>query len=206
MSDSITAALPVPPQQRRVPPDPSDLLAAVDAEVDALADHLHDGVLQALVVARYATDAAVRGGDPKLARDAVQEALVGLRRTVWLLRPRGHDDLCGALSDLSGRCIPAGMPPLELDLDPTAAQRLSPIARATAYRFVQAATADGATAVSLHTDGDTAVLTVGGGGLADPAGWSVRAAALGGGVELPAQLRLPLSTTSLHDSELEGDR
>lgn len=205
MSEQVTAALPVPAQQRRQPSDPSDLLAAVDAEVDALADHLHDGVLQALVVARYATDAAVRGGDPNVARNAVQEALVGLRRTVWLLRPRGHDDLCAALADLSARCVSAGMPPLELDLDRGAADRLSPIARATAYRFVQAATARGATAVSLHSDGDTAVLRVPDGELGDAAGWSARAAALGGSVEHPAQLRLPL-TMALLDSDLEGDR
>ena len=74
-----------------------DLLAAAERDLDCLADRLHDGALQALVVARYACDAVARGADPALARDAVQDALVTLRREVWLLRPRGDDGLMTAL-------------------------------------------------------------------------------------------------------------
>ncbi len=77
------------------------MLALAEADADAAADGLHDGALQALVVARYAADAAVRGGDPAAARDAVQEALVALRRAVWLLRPRGAQGLLEALRQLA---------------------------------------------------------------------------------------------------------
>src|SRR4051812_25119820 len=45
------------------------LLAAADAEADEAAGRLHDGAVQALVAARYAADAAVRGGDVAAARD-----------------------------------------------------------------------------------------------------------------------------------------
>jgi signal transduction histidine kinase len=213
LSDGLLA-VPVPPQLRRgsaEPTDParlgSDLLAAADTEADALADRLHDGALQALVVARYASDAAVRGGDPALARDAVQEALVALRHTVWLLRPRGGDDLPAALAELSKRRVSAGVPALDLDLDPTVAERLAPAARLAAYRFVQATTAETAAAagsVRLRQEGAYADLSVAGAVLADPSGWAARAAALGGRLDPPgdsARLLLPFL-----DHDDEGDR
>ena len=197
MSENLLSP-PAPPQQRQPAddvPDPADLLAAADAEADALADSLHDGALQALVVARYATDAAVRGGDPALARDAVQEALVSLRRAVWHLRPRGGDDLPAALVELSKRGVAAGSPPLDLSLDPAVAARLSPACRTAAYRYVQAAVHDGCGEVRLAREGAYAALSVAGAGLAEPAGWAVRAAALGGRLDRsgdPARLLLPL--------------
>lgn len=203
-----TLAVAVPAQVRRTPDLAEALLTAADAEADALADRLHDGALQALVVARYATDAVVRGGDPALARDAVQEALVALRRTVWLLRPRGHDDLPGALGELSSRCTAAGGGALALDLDPAVAGLLSPVARSLAYRFVQAAVADGATGVSLVREGANAALTVTGAVASDPAGWAARAAALAGRLDSTgdaARLLLPLTSTQPH-SDPEGDR
>lgn len=198
MSEQLRPVTAVPVQERRMPlPDSADdgpaLLAAADRDADALADAVHDGALQALVVARYAADAAVRGGDPALARDAVQDALVALRRTVWLLRPRGSDDLPAALADLSTRLDA----PLVLDVDARVAGALTPAARAAAYRFVQAA---GAGAVSLVREGGQAVLTVDG-EVADPTGWSARARAVGGRFEAPARLRLPMP-----DSDPEGDR
>lgn len=207
MSDGLLA-VPVPPQQRRdAGAEPLDvaaeLLAAADADADALADRLHDGVLQALVVARYATDATVRGGDPALARDAVQEALVLLRRTVWLLRPRGADGLADALGELSKRRASAGLDPLVLDLAPAVADALTPAAAAAAYRFVQAATADTGGSVQLRPDGAYAVLTVSG---TVPDDWRARAAALGGRLDSaadPARLRLPLTPLR---SDPEGDR
>lgn len=212
MSDRVLSA-PSPPQQRRpaepAPAEPDVLLALLqgaDADADALADRLHDGVLQALVVARYATDAAIRGGDPVLARDAVQEALVALRRTVWMLRPRGDEDLLDALGELARRRVAAGMEPLDLDLDPAVAAGLDPAARTAAYRFVQTATLDTAGTVHLGSDGAFAVLTVTGVDLDDPAAWAARAVALGGHLDSaaqPARLRLPLTRTS---SDLEGDR
>ena len=201
-------AVPVPSQQRRTPTDPTALLAAADADADALADRLHDGALQALVVARYAADAAVRGGDPALARDAVQEALVALRRVVWNLRPRGGDDLPAALGELSSRRAASGAPALELDLDGSVAADLPPAARALAYRFVQAATpADGPVAVAVVAEGPFAVVTAGG-APEDLPGWSARAAAVGGRLDLHgpvARLLLPLNQAPL-DHDPEGDR
>lgn len=209
MSDGLLA-VPFPPQQRRGEPEicdlPLALLSAAEADADALADRLHDGALQALVVARYATDAAVRGGDPALARDAVQEALVALRRTVWLLRPRGGTDLPGALAELAKRMGAAGAPALTLDLDPGVADALAPAAAVAAYRFVQAGTADTGGAVHLGRDGAYAALTVAGADLADPTAWTARAAALGGRLDSPgdpARLLLPLAPLRF---DPEGDR
>lgn len=209
MSDRLLA-VPVPSQQRRSEPDstdlPSALMSTAEADADALADRLHDGALQALVVARYATDAAVRGGDPALARDAVQEALVALRRTVWLLRPRGGDDLPSALAELSKRLVAAGAPGLALELDPGVADALTGTAATAAYRFVQATTADTGGSVHLGRDGTYAALTVTGGRLPDPTAWSVRATALGGRLDRagdPARLLLPLTPLR---SDPEGDR
>ena len=211
MSDGLLA-VPVPSQQRRdvpAPADPAALLAAAEADADALSDRLHDGALQALVVARYATDAAVRGADPVLARDAVQEALVALRRTVWLLRPRGGDGLGEALTELAKRLVAAGEPVLELAVDGAAADALPAPARALAYRFVQdaAQTAAAGATVRLGREGAYAVLSVT--GTVAP-GWTDRAAALGGFLDCPgdcpdgtARLRLPLT---LADSDPEGDR
>ena len=192
----------VPEQVRRTVPDGAALVAAADADADALADRLHDGALQALVVARYAADACVRGGDPTLARDAVQEALVALRRAVWELRPRGADDLCAALRELSQRRTAAGAGTLDLQLDEGVAARLAPAARAVAYRFVQAAT---------PPDGDTRAVVAAAAGAAsvtgtrtpeDVPGWSARAAAVGGTLDTSgavARLLLPLDTADPED-------
>lgn len=203
MTDSTTAVA-VPLQQRRTPPAAAALLAAADADADAFADRLHDGALQALVVARYAADAAVRGGDPALARDAVQEALVALRRAVWDLRPRGGDDLPGALGELAQRRAAAGASALDVQLDDAACARLSPAARATAYRFVQAsAPADGSTAVRLSLEGGAAVVEAGG-APDDLPGWTARATALGGRLDTGgpvARLLLPLDLAPDTDPE-----
>ncbi|MEX2289426.1 MAG: hypothetical protein WD794_03755 [Mycobacteriales bacterium] len=196
--------VPVPTQARLAPPDAGSLLAAADADADAVADRLHDGALQALLVARYAADAAVRGADPALAREAVQDALVTLRRAVWQLRPRGGEDLPVALADLSAQRAQAGAPPLDLALDSSVAAALPPAARRAAYRFVQAAApAAGPAAVRLTHEGDCARLSVTG-IPADVAGWTARAAALDGRFEVcgaTSRLVLPLTR-----SEPEGDR
>ncbi|MCW2608525.1 MAG: hypothetical protein JWO60_3218, partial [Frankiales bacterium] len=81
--------------------DVEALLLDGDDDGDLLADALHDGPVQTLVVARYACDSALRGGDAALARDAVQEAVVDLRRTLWHLRGRGQSDLPAALVALA---------------------------------------------------------------------------------------------------------
>lgn len=153
---------------------PSDLLAAADADLDALGDRLHDGVLQQLVAARYACDAVARGADPALAREAVQDALVALRREVWLLRPRGKQGLAAALTDLSAQLVDAGRPGLHVEVDPAA--RLSPAAAGLAYRLVQSLAGGAAFAVRLAADGalwlDASV--------PDVDVWSLRVQAVGG--------------------------
>lgn len=153
------------------------LLGAADADRDALADRLHDGVLQALVAARYACDAVTRGADPVLARDAVQDALVALRREVWLLRPRGGQGLPAALDALSAQLVAAGRPGLHLQLDPCV--RLPAACAAAAYRLVQELAADRPLSVRLTVDGARAALSLDA-ALPDPGAWALRADALGG--------------------------
>jgi signal transduction histidine kinase len=148
--------------------DGSGLALVTDAETDrdALADALHDGPVQSLVVARYAADAAVRAGigsDAAVAaRDAVQEALVAVRRLLWHLRPRASDDLVASLADLAARQAEAGGPALELDLSSAPDEPLTGPAAATAYRLVQAAclAADGPVRVAVRATGAQALLDV----------------------------------------------
>ena len=119
---------------------PADVLALAEADADALADGLHDGALQALVVARYAADAAVRGGDAALARDAVQSALVALRHAVWRMRPRGARGLQEALDQLTAHLVATDGAPLHVEVDGDAAEdlaHLEPAAATAAYRLVQ---------------------------------------------------------------------
>lgn len=205
MSDGLLVRAPGALHRSRAADDGAALLAAADADADALADRLHDGVLQALVVARYAADLAVRGGDPARARDAVQDALVALRREVWQLRPRPEDDLAAALRALSAQRVAAGGSPL--DLGPVAAARLGPAGTALAYRLVQAACLEpGPVRVALTCSGGTAVLSVTGGSLT-AAAWDLRARALGGSFEAGAAgrtARLLLPVTA--DPDPEGAR
>lgn len=142
-------ALSAAPRHRE---DAAALLQADDRDRDQLADALHDGPVQALVVARYAADAAVRGSDPALVREAVQEALVALRRSLWHLRPRGGDGLVAALHALSDRQVEAGHAPLDVEDRTTA--RLDPIHAALAFRVVQSLVlaGDGPLRVVLQED------------------------------------------------------
>lgn len=179
--------------------DPLAVLSLAEADADAAADALHDGALQALVVARYAADAAVRGGDTVAARDAVQEALVALRRAVWLLRPRGDQGLVQALRDLAVHLPATGRAPLVLDVDEPAAEAADALpaeAATAAYRLVQHAAGRQPltvrvrrTPAGLQLDLDTAV--------PDPAGEALRARAVGGDLRSTphgARLRLPLGS------------
>jgi signal transduction histidine kinase len=183
----------------------AELLDAAEAERDQLADALHDGPVQTLLVARYAADAAVRGGDAALARDAVQEAVVDLRRTLWHLRPRGATGLVAALEQLSAQLVEAGGSPLGLlgDLD---ADLCGPAA-VTAFRVVQAVTRAGAgeaLRVALRLEQGTVIVDVDGGApLPSPERWARRAAALGGDLSASAgrlRLVLPLTATSGDDA------
>lgn len=193
------------------PADPLRLLAAAEADADALADALHDGVLQSLVVARYAADAAARGGDVALVRDAVQEALVALRRAVWLIRPRGESDLVAALHELQAQVTATGGV-LRLELDHATADALAAPARVAAYRFVQAVaagTAPGATcAVRLapHDDAPHGALLEVTGALPDPSAWAARAAALGGRLDASRPQPCLLLPLTLPDTDPEGAR
>lgn len=168
----------------------------LEHEQDALADALHDGPVQSLVVARYASDAAVRGGDAVVARDAVQSALVDVRRFLWHLRPRGAAGLVEALDQLSAHLVEAGSPPIGIlgDVDVAAALHGAPAV--LGYRLVQAlARPDGpAVRVALRAEGGRLVVEVDGGTpLADPDRWERRARSLGGELSTsPSRTRLVL--------------
>jgi hypothetical protein len=163
---------------------PLALLDAADADADAAADDLHDGPVQELVFARFAADAAVRGGDPVSARDAVQTALQSLRRSLWLLRPRGAGEggLSAALVQLTERLRESGRPGLTLELDTDACADLAPQAASVGYRLVQvlAGRSDSPVAVRVHRRDRTVVLEVDAAGpLPAPERWRARAQALG---------------------------
>jgi signal transduction histidine kinase len=179
----------------------TDLVAAADADADTAADRLHDGPVQALVVAHYAAEAATRGGDPIAARDAVQGALIELRRSLWHLRPRGADEggLTRALEQLSGRLDEAGLPGLGFVVDETLTSALPAAVASTAYRLVQAVALVPHTdpvRVGLRREGSTAVLDVEGGALPEVDSWVRRASALGGSLTsggTRTRLTVPLS-------------
>lgn len=180
-----------------VPPAGSDgLLDAAEADRDDVADALHDGPLQSLVVARYAADAAVRGGDPVVARDAVQQTLVEVRRALWHLRPRGAGGLTDALMQLSAQRVEAGDPALELEGDLEDAQLLRGARATVVYRLVQSVA--GATEVTLRREGDLLAIELAG-DLSSPDRWARRARALGGDLSASGgRLRLVLPFPSAH--------
>jgi len=174
-------------------------------ERDALADALHDGPVQSLVVARYASDAAVRGGDAAAARDAVQAALVEARRFLWQLRPRGSGGFIEAIDQLSTHLVEAGGSPLGLVGDVEAAAALRGPAGVTAYRLVQAvAKPEGPSVmVSLRTDSGRLVVDIDGGvPLSSPDRWQRRAQALGGDLQTTTgRVRLVLLHPALKGSD-----
>lgn len=183
---AVAAVLALDLRRAPAPSLPLALLDAADAAVDLAADVLHDGPVQELVAARYTVDAVMRGGgDVTLVRDAVQSALVSLRRAVWLLRPRGAgpDGLADALPQLSARLKEAGRPGLLLDVDAVACARLSPQAASACFHLVQEVAgqaADRPTAVRVRAAADRVRLELDADDVpADRATWSVRAQALG---------------------------
>ncbi len=182
---------------------PAVLLRLADSDGDALADRLHDGALQALVAARYAADAVVRGADAALVRDAVQDALVTLRREVWLLRPRCASGLAEALTDLAGHRTAAGQPALELAVDAAAPAGLGDAAAGLAYRLVQEVLRNAAQPVhlSLSRAGDRVALDLDA-WPSDVECWSLRARAVGADlVAGPARLRLLFPLSDRNDDE-----
>ncbi len=172
-----------------------ELLDDAEEGLDEVADALHDGPVQALVVARYASDAAVRGGDPALAREAVQDALVHLRRTLWSLRPRGERGLLAALDQLAAHLAERGGAGLAV----LGSGDLSGQPAVLAYRLVQSVSGVEPTRVSVRVEGARVVVTLDGGSpLAAPDRWVRRARALGCDLSTSAgrlRLVLPLSDT-----------
>lgn len=195
------ARLPVP---RAVPVAddlPAVLLRLADSDSDALADRLHDGAMQALVAARYAADAVLRGADPALVRDAVQDALVTLRREVWLLRQRCASGLADALTDLARQRTAAGQPALELAVDAGTATGPGAAAAGLAYRLVQEVLREAAQPVhlTLSKAGDRVALDLDA-CPSDVEVWSLRARAVGADLVVgPARLRLLLPLSDRDD-------
>lgn len=163
---------------------------------EALADALHDGPVQSLVVARYVADAAVRGGDPVAARDAVQAALIDVRRFLWALRPRGAGGLVEAFDQLSAHVREGGGPAVGLVGDVDAARSLRGAAGVTVFRIVQSVAKPDAPAVKVTLRSEASHLVVdveGGSTLPNPDRWARRVQSLGGELTSEAgRLRLVL--------------
>jgi len=171
---------------------------AVEADRARLADALHSGLMQSLVVARHALARESGSGDPGVAAglpsadEALAQCLADTRRLVWHLRPRTIDTELGvALDDLAHRLSADGGPRLSPSVVP--ALPLSPAQAAVTYRVVQAVALAVAPAVELAvTVADAAgsgvvVQVAGAAGLADNdevSEWTDRAAAYGVVVEL----------------------
>lgn len=177
-----------------VPPGSvSHLFEDAEADNDDVADRLHDGPVQSLVCARYAADAAVRGGDPAAARDAVQVALVELRRTLWSLRSRGASGLAAALEQLAAHLAERGDAAVSVSVGADVAGPRAVLA----YRLVQAVAGPEPVRVSLRPEGNHVLVDVdGGAALPSAYRWARRARALN--CELTAsagrlRLLIPLS-------------
>jgi signal transduction histidine kinase len=113
----------------------AEALAEVEAERAALAQVIHDDVLQTLVMARWAAD---RSGDT-VVRDNVRAAITEAREALWALRPRTTDgELGAALYGLADHVAPDRVVVVRADGVPG---RLDPCAATLAYRVVQAAVA-----------------------------------------------------------------
>jgi len=156
------------------------LLADHEDAFEELADTLHDGPMQALMVARYAADAAVRGGDPVSAREAVQQAVLELRTLLWSIRSRGGSGLVPALEQLSEALVKAHRPPLDLTVDGSSGA--DGPAAVLAFRLVQAISSragDRQLRVVVRRAGAHLALDITGAGTPNAARWTQRAAALG---------------------------
>ena len=176
----------------------AELLEGAEDELDELADALHDGPVQSLVVARYTADAAVRGGDPAAARDAVQAALVELRRLLWSLRPRGGSGLQAALEQLAAHLVEAGSAPVVV----VGSTDLAGPEAVLAFRLVQAVAGPLPVRVAVRADAAGVVVDVdGAAALSSPDRWVRRARALGGDLSASAgRLRLVFPTPRTADA------
>ncbi len=178
----------------------ADLFEDAEADSDDVADRLHDGPVQSLVCARYTADAAVRGGDPAAARDAVQVALVELRRTLWSLRPRGASGLCTAVEQLAGHLAEASAASLTLSAGADVAGPRAVLA----YRLVQAVAGVEPVRVALRPESNHVLVDIdGGAALPSPQRWARRARALGCDLTASAgrlRLVIPLSAPTGDDA------
>lgn len=122
-----------------------DPVLAMEAERERIADQLHNGLLQSLVVVRHAIAREGSAGDRSRATEsglpsadaALTDCLAETRRLVWHLRPRTLDAGIGAaLDDLAHRFVADGGPHLVVDV--SAAPALSAEQAAVVYRSVQA--------------------------------------------------------------------
>lgn len=185
-----------PPDRDAARRSAAALLQAADADLDDLADELHDGPVQQLVAARYAADLAVRGGSPALVRSSVQESVVSLRRVLWHLRPRADVGLAAAIAALSERVVEAGGPAIVRVGSPGDADELRGAAAGAAYRLTQAVARPSAAAcrVELRVEAGSLIVVLSGGApLTAPERWTARAHALGGDLTgFPNRLRLTL--------------
>lgn len=123
-------------------PAPDPVLAA-EAERDRLADRLHTGLLQSLVVVRHAIARERGSGAPSAgaglptADEALGECLVDTRLLVWHLRSRtAGATLAEALDDLAHRLETDGAAALVVTISPAAS--MTPAQDALVYRVVQA--------------------------------------------------------------------
>lgn len=196
--DLVPAARPEPDAVRC---SAAALQQAADADLDELADELHDGPVQLLLSARYAADLAARGGNLTLVRTSVQESVVALRRVLWHLRPRADVGLAAAIAALSERVVEAGGPAIVRVGPPSRADDLRGVAAGSAYRLTQSVARPGAPAcrVELGLDaGSLVVLLDGGAPLGAPERWTARVHALGGDLTcFPTRLRLTLPIPNL---------
>ena len=125
-------------------------LLAEEADRAQLAEGLHDGLVQALVAARYLIDLALQPGAenspvaPVLddAREAVRDALAEARHLLGWLRPRSGNNV-PVVSELESVVrreadrSPAAS--VVLSVDPSADIPVPPVVAAAAYRLVQCA-------------------------------------------------------------------
>ena len=117
-----------------------------------LAGHLHDGLVQSLIAARYLLDLTAasqpEGAQPSCLAalgDSLREALADGRGLLSSLQPRTRHGrgLRMALEEFSsGSRIPIVLHPSDADADADAAPQLTPVVAAAAYRFAQSAVAD----------------------------------------------------------------
>lgn len=140
----------------------AQFLLADEADRAQLAAGLHDGLVQALVAARYLIDLAVQPDAQSAAsasllrnaREAVRDALAEARHLLGWLRPRSGSNVpvVPELESMVAREA-ARNPAMRvlLDIDPSADIPVPPVVAAAAYRLVQSAV-DSAHAQLLHAE------------------------------------------------------